>query len=668
MSIRNVFEAFSDNPFLFDSAAVLYETTKPHKAGSLLNYLGKNYTLQQSVGARKKVLLIKDGLVAIPEEATSDLVINTRTVLDRRVGDEIVPALNVPSGVWALDGYNSYLPKSAYYYYDQRKAVEFILTNNFNANPFQLSTIYVDPTDTRKRPLILFWSTGNIRVYKENKKIFQDTSRNAPIVDFSSSYCNGWIWSTGARSDVNTDPTPDNGLIFDLRDNSYESALDITLTGDYSSTFFGGDDRLYVTQGTMKHLSGTKDFPVYYKRQSYTFLPGEAPPGALEREIISTYNKPKIADTRRKRSIGYEITDVKYEILLGDSTVNSRGTHSLTNENNHGCYLYDFSLDPQNPTKQDVNFYGPYVLSLFPNKGGNSSDYRHNYSVGETITVTYGDDFVGQGFQGLSGDLMRNEDNTFVYLGTHIQKEEDEYLEASTLPIEDVYGWLPTTDSQFFLGVKGRITSLSRIRSNKALGSGLVSLKFTTVNPYIYRSFVFEITEILVKKTKFNQSNFSVSDPYSKWYNPSTFTERGGWLKFGKAFQNANADPYDHPLNYLINNAVDILDAFTGITVFQDSWANKYWWEGDYLWHLVLSNDGIGTYMYGFINEDKPVGYIPRYQFVWNTLKNRWDLHFDTWEEFKVKSPPKKRSENPSFLLYNDLTIVTPMMEKAAKG
>ena len=674
-NFKNIRNQFGDNPFASDLENVfIIETTKPYKQGQVLNHLGINYIVKRDVGVRKKILLVQDGLIAIPEEASYNSILNTRQVLNRHVQNEPVRVFEVPvTGVWGFSGYYDYVPKSAIIHFNSRGKDEIVF-NNSTTSSMKFGFIYVDPLDSNKRVYTLSVGNGDVGIlgtravdgrgvsptsWSDQRYFFWDI--------FSFSISNSWIWVPGQRLSNDIDPDYGEGIVGDFKTNMWGSSMDIAFTGDWfdtSSPLPGSPDKIWLAEGTMKHIVNGANLPARrYVRRSVSPNPNRITTVTVE----SDYSRPKIADTRTNRVISYDVAN-RVVKTISDPNGGSYKYEATPLGNDEGCFLYDYSGDLTNPVKTQVNHYGPYVISLFRNSPNSSnldvSWVKSNYEVGDILTITYPSEFIGQGFPIQKGEVTLVSTFTQLYgadiiNGIELGNEVSEYQQAKTLPIENVWGWLPCTEDLAFVGVKGRITSLSTdSTTQRSLGGGIL-FSFNSSHIDFFRSLTFEITSIEVPKT------FTSSDQTRQ---PMSTERRGsagqnaGQLVFGHSFSMINSLPYDHPTIYSYGSETDLGDAFVG-EVFQDGFTNRYWWEGDYIWH-ISTEDGVGQVMEntGSLSPDNSL-YVKRFKLVLNNIKNRYDVYFDGWDKFSLGFPKSVTATSATEIGINDLTITAPLMK-----
>jgi hypothetical protein len=655
-----LFNQFGNNPFSFEDQSYLYESNKPIAKGESINYLGLNYVCQADVQAGSKILLVKDGLLAIPEILQPANNPNERVVLERRVSGETPLVQENLSLVWGLDGFGQQNQNKPYYYlYDSRRKRK----ENLDLPYSSFSYIYVDPLDRRKKVSILGLRYEGSQVKFVFIKNRAKTVQSVPyffINDFALSICNSWFWVPGERLTNTLNPDFGSGKIIDFSNQVFEDSMSLTYTGS-----FGASPVTEAYQiGTMRHLIGSKDLFAehsYLREQDFVG-------NSITRTAISSYSKPKLADIRNKKVISYDSENITASQTTYSGFGQTKKDFVISSSNlntNSGGYLYDYSLDLQNPTKTKVNTSGPHVISLWPTQSGNgfSNNFQMNYSVGDSISCTFPEKFQGHGYLPTNGSSEFNGIYT-QYTGTISNMERANFVSYFSTPILNAYGWLPTTDGKV-VGVKGRITSLQTDDTDVSQASNISN---SSVQADIYRQVTFVIESIEVPKTTLVP--FQARDTHSELF-PSTLGypnlgQRLGWLKFGNSFQNLNADAYDKPLNYLLVLDPDLTDAFTGSTLSQDGFSNRYWWKGDYIWHLTTDSNGVGTLVSQIYSKEDTI-HIPRYKLNFNSARNWYDFVFEAWEEFMVKGIPGSNLP-PSELYLTDLTITPPSMPKAARG
>jgi hypothetical protein len=664
INTTTIFNQFGNNPFAKDlENLIIIESTRPYKKGENLVSNNLNFVCQADIAARVKVLLVLDGLIAIPETITKTKEINERLVLDRRLILEDTLQLQIDSKIWGLDTIATNNNFKPYYYLfnPRRKVLEAVSLSEAGFFDF----IYVDPLDRNSLVKIL-----DVRIEPTQVKFtFLNGARKKEVIFprffisiFNFSMCNGWFWNPGQREDNGINPDYLSGKVVDFSRGIVTDSMSLTCTGNFglsdpTSPVFGGPG-LTTQVGTMRHLPDSKDLPV-----SYVFDRVNNVGSNTERTTTATYSKPKLADLRTRRVIAYDVENVESfsrSYLLGSPNRPSDEDITLTNFANAEGYLYDYSSDLQNPTKTKINTSGPHSISLYLNSGaGFTGDYQSDYEVNDVLTFTFPANFQGHGNTPINGSRLLN-----TYSGSIDTTKRNEWLESLITPIENAYAWLPCTGGlNEYVGAKGIITSITTDSTTLAR-QGLDSL--ISANPDIYRAVTFEITSIEIPKTNINKTGTNAGAYFPDIFvNSSTSGNRTGWIKFGKSFQNLNVDPIDQPLNYLLTRQRDIGDAFVGIYLSQDGQANRYWWEGNKIWHLPLY-DTLGQELFQIYSTSSKI-HIPRFRMEFNSTKNWYDFVFETWDEFDTKGIPGS-SIVPADLRLNDIAIRPVSMVNAARG
>jgi hypothetical protein len=425
---QKIFDRFGNDPFSFDTQAELYTLTRPVRKGGVINYRGLNYTCQSDTQAGSKVLLVKDGLLAIPETLEPINNLRERIVLDRRVNT--APRVTTPNNPW-LWGINIDLESVKYPNGSVRGAFfaqdSFILT----------STIFLISVNSRDYISTLhFINSGSAYLGYSNFNqadtanslngfpTDQQFQQEASLLKSNSSayYFSGRLRSAGL------DDWP--GLIFpynNLRnilesvDSSYfnsgftayiDKPDQVSFAVEYLSfntlTQFDPVDlnvplwptkseyqfRVYLNPSTFELGSHNSTHFWHFKPNIYTT---SATQNIIDRDIVrSTVNEsnfvlPVLDDSEGRRAITYEISN--YDLSIFEQQFFGTPIEDA-------CTKYSIGGSAKAYYKKgtqsvEVNSHQPYFLPIVRDK---ATELKSSYAPGDIIEISYPEKRVGIGF------------------------------------------------------------------------------------------------------------------------------------------------------------------------------------------------------------------------------------------------------------------------------
>lgn len=420
-------DRFGDNPFAADlQNGFIIESTRPYRKGESINYNGLNYTLQSDVPARVNVLLILDGQIAVGETISPQGVISERVVLDRKSTVEKVTATVKIPWLWSVT-FNS----SAYYTcYGNPRGVQEEVTRLSNTE-IDGDTNWFVWTNQRNRVYTLGFSNGGVvtAVASDNRAIsqpsFDQTDLNLDNID-THSFSNSWLWIPTENEDIaflnianNEDVSGlQGGLVYLLEtQESAESVFYSSLTNFATSDLGGAVTRLdwsgtvSILPTLTENFDYQVEFPYTYNRLVGSF--NETSPQVQrfthlldQRHVATNYYLPRLVDTENNRAIVYEALNYKLNFKIDDFRKDDENicTKYKINYDELGAFYYDYEENTRTP----VRSFGPYCIPL---TDGGLSGIQDSYEVGNTLSVSYTTELVGQGFSSDFGHYRTDPDN-----------------------------------------------------------------------------------------------------------------------------------------------------------------------------------------------------------------------------------------------------------------
>ena len=507
MDFSSIFNQFGNNPFSFEEQNYLYESNKPITKGEFINYLGLNYICQADVQVGSKILLVKDGLLAIPETLQPPNKGNDRVVLDRRVrGEDLQAAIRIPY-LWGVTFPTPNTPYTTEY--PNKRGERPLNTKLKGAVVDEDIDNWFIWVNTKNEVYTIGFKTSTnqptVAVHSIKGILQGQPSFTGRVLDLTnlstSSFSNSWFWAP-SNPEINFENTVnsedisifDKGITFLLEDSQSDKPIKYSSLTNFAENLLGTRStrcdwiaQVCLFPGKLENISHKAQY--YWNFQNIPALPN-TPERAIRlvdsRNIETTYIKPKLVDTENNRAITYEALNYKSNYLVHSNNVGSNlCTEYEISYDELGAFYYDYEENTRTP----INSFGPYHLPLM---SPGTSGVKAEYSEGDVITCNYAANTIYQGFPSDFGHYKKESNGDFFI---KCEPEpwsglpEPDSERGSTCTNGDVGcqdGNPPTIDgpgqskgSQYWITVDFKVTELEGSFAGREDFRGLTKTKFS---------------------------------------------------------------------------------------------------------------------------------------------------------------------------------------------
>ena len=424
---KNIRDSFGDNPFSEDlQNGFITETTKPYRQGDTINFNGINYTCQSDIPARSPVLLILNGQIAVGETISPVGVNSERLVLDRKVSLERVREREKIPYLWSVTFSN----RAYYTCYGNPVRVPKEVTRLVDSDNLPTNTNWFIWVNQENRVYTLGFSNGGVvsaLAFSDasvSEPSFNQTDLNLSGIE-SHSFSNSWLWVPTYNDDdaiftiliTNTSiPSLQGGLVYLLDNQESAEAVSYNDIVNFFTSDLGSGATRTDWSGTVSILPTLKEdfnyqveYPYLYNRDTGVLSPQQERFTHLldQRHISTNYYLPRLVDTENNRAIVYEALNYKLNFKIDDFSKDDENicTKYKINYDELGAFYYDYEENSRTP----IRSFGPYSIPL---TNGSLQGIKESYNVGDTLSINYPAEIVGQGFSSDSGHYKTDPNNS----------------------------------------------------------------------------------------------------------------------------------------------------------------------------------------------------------------------------------------------------------------